>query len=224
MTEPPDGGAIRPASDEPQPTYHREPVPRAAGFDHAVPDHADPGYGDPGTVEFGEAGYPVPPGYPPYDPTLAQSPAPPPRRRRPLLIVSLVLGVVLLLCGGGGLTAFLLLRDGGGEGAPDPVNAVDNFLRAVYLEQDAGKAATMVCPAARDKTKINKKVDEVRGYARQYPNPRFRWTPPALTSQADQRAVVTTRLTMITGDERFAEQQLSLTVVEKTGWWVCDVG
>ncbi|WP_198348029.1 hypothetical protein [Plantactinospora sp. KBS50] len=232
------------AAAEPQPPVPAGTPARWPGATGPAPDKPGPPEPDErGTVEFGETGFPTPPGYPPYGPP-AYAPAhsgvpahpgtpaspatlpagaPPPGKRRHLLIASVVLGVVLLLCGGGGLTAFLLLRGGDGDGAPDPVAATDGFLRAVYLDRDVTEAAALVCPAARDKAKITKKIEEIEGYGTTYPNPRFRWTPPVVADQNSERAVVTTRLTMITGDERFAEQQLTLTVVDQAGWWVCEV-
>lgn len=218
--------------------------------DSATAERPDTGEG---TVESGPAGFPAPPGYPSYaqrpppshygpppgygppassgyGPTVVpgdgrQPPGPDPRpaRHRGVLIASIVLATALLLCGGGGFTAFLLLRDEGGEGAPEPVAAADGFLRAVYLDQDPDKAAGMVCPAARNRAKIVKKVAEIQDYRETYKNPRFRWTPPVVTDQGAEQAVVTTKLTMITGDERFSEQQLTLTVVRQSGWWVCEV-
>ncbi|MFB9238539.1 hypothetical protein ACFFWC_23920 [Plantactinospora siamensis] len=230
-------GAPPPYAPPPHPGEqpYPDPPPGATGNGPPTSPPAGPGAaggeggadlpGEGGTVEFGQAGFPNPPGYPPAEPAPATPPTQPGRRRRrPWVIASIVLGIVLLLCGGGGVTAFLLLRGGGGEGAPDPAAAADSFLRAVYLDRNADEAATLVCPAARDKAKISKKVQEVEGYGKTYPNPRFRWTPPTVTDQNPQRAVVTTKLTMITADERFAEEQLTLTVVDQTGWWVCEVG
>jgi hypothetical protein len=42
--------------------------------------------------------------------------------------------------------------------------------------------------------------------------------------QDADKAVVSTTLTVLTADDRSAEQQLRFTLVHKTGWWVCDVG
>ncbi|EWM67053.1 hypothetical protein MCBG_04186 [Micromonospora sp. M42] len=129
------------------------------------------------------------------------------------------------LCGGGGTAAFLVLRDAeNGQGAKEPQIAVDGFLKAVYQERDAEKAATFVCSAARDDEKIAAKVAEVRKYAEQYQNPRFRWSNPTVDNETGDRATVSARVTMTTADEKVAEQSLRFTVVRKTGWWVCEVG
>lgn len=181
-----------------------------AGFP-AAPGHPGP----PGQVGVG---YP-PPGQPPFGAVPN-----PPKKRRTLLVVSIVLAATLLLCVGGGVAAFLVIRNvENGEGAADPVAAVDGFLEAVYTDQNAEKAASLVCADARDSGQIEAKIDEVAGYARTYDSPRFRWVEPKLDERNAERALVSTTLTMVTADERAVEQQLRFLVVEKTGWWVCDV-
>ncbi|MEU3453108.1 hypothetical protein ABZ671_05835 [Micromonospora sp. NPDC006766] len=173
------------------------------------------------------------PGGPPHpeQPAGATSPAgplqdpPAPQQRRGLLITLIVLAAAILLCGGGGTAAFFALRNAeDGEGAKEPTVAVEGFLTAVYRDQDASKAATFVCSAARDDKKIAAKVTEVRQYAGQYRNPRFRWSTPTVDNQTDDRATVTTEVTMTTADEKVASQELRFTMVRKTGWWVCEVG
>ncbi|SBT52680.1 hypothetical protein GA0070621_4502 [Micromonospora narathiwatensis] len=161
----------------------------------------------------------------PYpDPAAPYQQAAAPKKRRGLLIASIVLAAAILLCGGGGTAAFLALRNAEeGEGAKEPAVAVDGFLGAVYHDQDARKAATFVCSAARDDKKIAAKVAEVRKYAEQYQKPRFRWTTPKVDNQTGDRATVSTKVTMITADEKVADQELRFTVVQKTGWWVCEV-
>ncbi|MCW3813171.1 hypothetical protein ONA91_01685 [Micromonospora sp. DR5-3] len=149
----------------------------------------------------------------------------PPKKRRGLLITSIVLAAAILLCGGGGTAAFLTLRNADeGQGAKEPAVAVDGFLTAVYQDRDARKAATFVCSTARDDKKIAAKVAEVEKYAAQYQNPRFRWTTPKVDNRTGDRATVTTKVTMTTSDEKVADQDLRFTVVQKTGWWVCEVG
>lgn len=168
--------------------------------------------------------YPGHPGYPPVQPGYPSHGAPQPKKRRGLLIASIVLAVVLVLCGGGAVTAFLLLRNAEtGEGAAEPVAAVNGFLKAVYTDQDAKKAAALVCSEARKESEIAKKIQEIKGYATTYKNPRFRWAEPKVEDQNAERAIVSTKLTMMTGDEKTSEQQLKFTVVNKTGWWVCEV-
>jgi flagellar basal body-associated protein FliL len=161
---------------------------------------------------------PPPPAYPPYPGTSE------PKKKRGLLIAAIALAVIMVLCVGGGVLAFLTLRNAEtGEGAKDPAVAVDEFLTAVYKDRDATEAASRVCAASRDEDKIAAKVAEVQKYASTYQNPRFRWTTPKVDNQTGERATVSTRLTMTTADEKVADQELRFTVVQKTGWWVCEV-
>jgi len=144
-----------------------------------------------------------------------------------LLIAVITLAVVFVLCAAGaGVAAFLLLREPDeGGGAAEPVAAVESFLNAVYVEQDAAAATALVCGEARDDGQaMAAKVDEVRRAAQTYTEPRYRWDPPKVESQTPERAIVATTVTLLTGDDRSAEQQLRFTVVHKTGWWVCEVG
>ncbi len=161
---------------------------------------------------------PAPPGYPPYQGAVE------PKKKRGLLIAAIALIVIMVLCVGGGVVAFLTLRNAeNGEGAKEPAVAVDEFLTAVYKDRNATKAASRVCAASRDDKKIAAKVAEVQKYAAEYQNPRFRWTSPKVDNQTGDRATVTTRVTMTTADEKVADQDLRFTVVQKTGWWVCEV-
>ncbi|MGW0431865.1 Rv0361 family membrane protein [Micromonospora sp. NPDC003197] len=169
----------------------------------------------PGQPQFPD----LPPGQPGYGP-----PPAPPKKRRGLLIVSIVLAVVLVLCGGGGVAAFLILRDTQtGTGAEAPEAAVENFLEAVYVERDAKKAAELVCSEARDDDAIKKKVDGIKTQIEATKDPKFRWTALKVDDKNEERAIVSTKLTLITSDEKMTEQQLKFTVVQKTGWWVCEV-
>ncbi|MEU2615866.1 hypothetical protein ABZ570_30495 [Micromonospora sp. NPDC007271] len=201
-----------PAGPYQQPAPH-QPAP-AGPYQQPIPHQPTPA---------GPYQYPAPPG--PYQ-NAAVPPQGPgaPKRRRGLLIVSIVLAAAVLLCGGGGTAAFLALRNAeDGQGAKEPTAAVEGFLIAVYRDQDAGKAATFVCSAARDDRKIAAKVAEVKKYAGQYQKPRFRWTAPKVDNQTGDRATVSTKVTMTTADEKVADQELRFTVVQKTGWWVCEV-
>ena len=56
-----------------------------------------------------------------------------------------------------------------------------------------------------------------------YATPRFDWDDPKVAEQNAERALVTVQLRMTTADEKTAEQRLRFTVVEKSGWWVCEV-
>jgi hypothetical protein len=159
-------------------------------------------------------------------PISPNEPAPPvasAKRRSAGVITLIVLGVVLLLCAGGGVSAYFLLRNVDGAGADDPKAAVTDFLTAMYTDQDARKAASLVCSESRDENKITKKVDEIKSSVRKYQNPRFRWDDPKVEQETSQRALVSANVTLSTGDDRVSQQRLSLTVVHKTGWWVCEV-
>jgi hypothetical protein len=208
--------------------HNGDPAHWPNGQPDSAPTHPSAG-GTPDQPPAPPQSAPYPQPAPSWQPAPYPQPAPSspsaPKTSRALLITSLVLAVVLVLCGGGGLAAFFLLRGApGGEGASEPVAAVDGFLRAVYTDRDANKAASLVCREARDSAKIRKKVDEVRNYSRSYDNPRFKWDVPKVDDQNADRAVVSVKLTMITGDDKTSDQQLRFTVVQKTGWWVCEVG
>ncbi|HEY3008597.1 MAG TPA: hypothetical protein VGJ63_11130 [Micromonosporaceae bacterium] len=206
MTQPPNGDAQRPEAVDPYATDGPATVPQPIPPGAAYPPPA-PG-----------AAYPPPgfPGVPSADPA--------PTKRRGLLIASIVLGFALLLCGGGGLGAWLYLNNvDRGHGAAGPTEAVDDFLRAVYTDQDADKAARLVCRDARDNAEITKKVDEIKAYATTYPNAQFDWDEPKVDDKTAKRATVTVKVTATTGDEREAEERLVFTVINDSGWWVCDV-
>ena len=146
------------------------------------------------------------------------------RQRRSSLWVPLALVITLLLCAAGATSVYLLLRNAdSGRGASDPATAVDHFMTAVYTDRDASAAADLVCREARDEPKLNARVNQIKSYASAYDQPAFRWSDPAVASQNDERAVVTLQLTMSTDDEKQAQQELTFTVVHKTGWQVCDI-
>ncbi|MEU4777949.1 hypothetical protein [Micromonospora sp. NPDC023633] len=202
MTQPPSGGPVGPPAGQP-------------GFP-ATPDAAAV---PPGPAGAGDPSIPPPPaGYPPYQPPAA------PKKKRGVLIAAIALAVILLLCAAGGVVTFLTLRDAeSGEGAKEPAVAVDEFLKAVYQERDADRAAGLVCSSSRDEKKIAAKVAEVEKHVSAHQNPRFRWSTPKVDNQTGDRATVTTKVTMTTADEKVADQDLRFTVVKKTGWWVCEV-
>ena len=131
----------------------------------------------------------------------------------------------MVLCGGGGVVAFLTLRNAEtGEGAKEPAVAVDEFLTAVYKDRDAdegGRLASAPPPATTRRSP--RRWPRCRSTPPRYQNPRFRWTTPKVDNQTGDRATVSTRLTMTTADEKIADQELRFTVVQKTGWWVCEV-
>jgi hypothetical protein len=226
--------ANQPVPGQPGAPYPGAPMPPGGpGLPHQPgPGQPYPGYppaGQPGhSPAPGESPYPpgaqpYAPGQPPYAPTQPYAPGgtQPPKKRGAVIVV-VVLVVLLLLCIGGSVAAFLLLRNA--EGAAEPVVAVENFLDAVYTDRDAALAATFVCRAARDERALVGKIAEIDAYAARYKTPRFTWTAPTVEEQDAERAVVSTTLTMATGDERTTQQKLTFTVVQSSGWRVCDVG
>jgi hypothetical protein len=229
---PPSEAPAPPPAAEPGPAETQEITP-AAGVPAAPLWTPPPWTGPqpptvpPGTHDWATTQQQAPPQWGPPAPGVPPYPAfpAPKRRRRGLLITAIVLAGVLLLCGGGGLAGYLVLRDvDTGEGAAEPVAAVESFLDAVYVKQNATAAATLVCGEARDVGALQDKVDEIQRNARTYPNPRYKWDPPKVEQQDAEKALVSTRLTVLTADDRSTAEQLRFTVVHKTGWWVCDVG
>jgi hypothetical protein len=174
--------------------------------------------------------YAVPPEAPaepiwsgPHQPSpLAPSPLPP-KGKRGALWVSLALTATLMLCAGGAASAYFLLRDADNPGSPDPATAVNRFLTAVYTQQDATAANDLVCRDARDQTKLTERVNEIKNYSNGYQDPVYHWDEPTVSSSGKDRARVTAEVTMSTGDEKMARQDLQFTVIRKTGWLVCEV-
>ncbi|WP_305787441.1 Rv0361 family membrane protein [Symbioplanes lichenis] len=205
--------------------WHTHP-PDHLAFHHSPPAEVQPG------VQHDQPTEAIPlrmlpqPWEVPFDPQHAEPhPAPPPpRQRRTGRWVALAVVLTLLILAGGAVSAILLLRDAdSGKGSPDPATAVDRFMTEVYTRQDATSAAEHVCREARDATQLTSRVAEIEGYATEYPAPVFAWNEPSVRSNTGDKALVDVQLTMTTDDERAARQQLTFTVVRKTGWLVCDV-
>jgi hypothetical protein len=196
--------------------WHTEP-PEHLAWQHSPPAETGPEPADPIW-----AGYPPAPPGPPWQ--VPPAPVQQPRNRRGGLWVSLALTVILLFCGGGAVSAYFLISNADtGKGAPDPASAVNRFLTAVYTQQDVDVAEKLVCRQARDKQKLTDRVNQIKNYANEYDGPTFRWSDPAVSNQSQERAVVTTQLTLSTDDEKQAQQALTFTTIHKTGWLVCDI-
>jgi flagellar basal body-associated protein FliL len=161
-------------------------------------------------------GWPGPDPYPPY-------PADPPKRRRGLIIVLVILVVVVVLGGGGAGAAYFLTRGQDGIGRPTPQAAVEDFLHAVYVDQNATKAAALTCHDARDPKKIAAKIDEISQQNKQYDAPRYTWGTPSTDQPGQDRAVLSTTVTLNTANSQQATQKLKFIVVHSEGWFVCDV-
>jgi hypothetical protein len=213
----------------PQPPYHPapptyEPAPPTAGF-------PQPGYGPPpgSAPPFPGSAPPFPGSAPPFPGSAPPgsfppyyAPQPAPRRRGPLIAV-IVLVVLIVLAGGGLAIAYLLHRNADGVGRNSASSAAQGFLEAVYVQQDAKKAAPFVCSAARDTKKLNAKINEIKQQDQQYEGPKYTWSDLATVSSTKNHAVISTTVTLTTANVQKATEKLKLTVVKSNGWFVCDV-
>ncbi|MEU7903326.1 hypothetical protein [Actinoplanes sp. NPDC049118] len=211
-----------------KPGEWRVTPPDHLAWEHSPPAEVQPGVQDDEPTEAISLSMLPQPWQVPFDPHSTETTmpvlTPAARQRRTGLRVSLALILTVLIFGGGAVSAVLLLRDGdSGKGEPDPVTAVNTFMTAVYVQQDAAAAGDVVCREALDQDLLNDRVDQIKGYANEYDAPSFSWTEPAVTRQTDDRATVVVPLTMTTEDEKAAQQQLTFTLVRKTDWLVCDV-
>jgi hypothetical protein len=206
--------------------WHTHP-PDHLAFHHSPPAEVQPGVQHDLPTEAIPLSMLPQPWQVPFDPQHTEPHPPPPaprQRRRTGRWVALAVVLTLLILAGGAVSAVLLLRDAdSGKGSPDPASAVDRFMTEVYTRQDATSAAEHVCREARNATQLGGRVADIRGYATEYPAPAFAWTEPSVTSNTGEKALVDVQLTMTTDDERAARQQLTFTVIRKTGWLVCDV-
>ena len=137
----------------------------------------------------------------------------------------MVVLVAALLLAGGASGAWWLLRDTDRDGAPTAVAAVEEFLRAVYQDQDAAAASALVCSAARDQESLEAKISSIRAYGDTYASPRFTWSEPEVVAESSELTTVAVTVTMATSDEKTADQPLQVSVLDKSphGWWVCDL-
>ncbi|MEV4704683.1 hypothetical protein [Actinoplanes sp. NPDC049316] len=209
-----------------KPGEWRTHPPEHLAFEHSPPAEVQPGVQHDQPTEAIPLSMLPQPWEVPFDPHATETVLtdPPPKRRRTALWVALALVLTLLLFGGGTLSALMLLRNAdSGKGSPDPATAVDRFLTAAYTQHDAAAAGDLVCREARDEDKLKQRIDQIKGYANAYQAPVFRWSEPAVSGQSEKKAVVAVQLTMTTDDEKAAQQELTFTVVHKTGWLVCDI-
>jgi hypothetical protein len=222
--QPPPTGPFHARHEKPG-EWHTQP-PEHLAFEHSPPAEVQPGVQRDQATEAIPLGMLPQPWQVPFDPHTTEAVAPEShvRQRRTALWVSLALVLTLLIFGGGAVSAFLLLRDAeNGRGAPDPATAVNRFMTAVYTQRDPVAAEEVVCREARDEQRIRSRVNEIKEYAGSYDDASFRWSDPVVSGQTAERATVTVQLTLTTGDEKAAQQQLTFTAVRKTSWLVCDV-
>jgi hypothetical protein len=137
----------------------------------------------------------------------------------------IALAGALVLCAGGGVATWLLTRDTDTDGAETPTLAVQSFLQAVYQDMDPAGAAALVCSESRDQGALETKIDEIRAYRETAVDPSFAWTDPTVVEELEELALVEVTVTITTGDEKTADQNLRVSVLDKdaNGWWVCDL-
>jgi hypothetical protein len=138
-------------------------------------------------------------------------------------VALIILVVVAVLGGSVAGAAYILTRDQDGVGSVTPQAAVEDFLRAVYVDQNVPKAAALTCHEARDRTKIRAKIDEIDQQNKQYDTPRYTWGTPTTEKSDRDRAVLSTTVTLGTANLQQATQKLRFTVIHSNGWFVCDV-
>jgi hypothetical protein len=171
--------------------------------------YAQPGYA-PNTGYLGAPGY-QPPG------------TPPPAKKRGLMITLLVIGLAVVLCGGGGAAAYFVFRDSGGKGQASPVDAVQGFLKAIYVDHDADAAANLVCSSSRDKNALIKRIDDIKSYDTSLKDPAYTWPAPTVEKQDTKSATVDADVKVTTSDDKVAESKLKFLTTNSSGWFVCEI-
>jgi hypothetical protein len=212
----PPGSPAQPTQPIPPTPSYPPPPPPSSGGPYAPPPYSPGGEYPQPTSPYLPPGSAVPYSYPP---------APPPRRRRGPALVVIVAVVAVLVLAAGGVTAWLLTRDPDRNGAQNPTAAVESFLQAVYVDQDPAAAADLVCSQARDEDALEAKINEIRSYQETQVNPTFSWDEPTVVEERDGLTLVQVTVSMVTGDEKTADQNLQVSVLDKdaNGWWVCDL-
>jgi hypothetical protein len=170
-------------------------------------------------------------GYQPMNPAAGPTPMglmpgmapPPPKRVGSAALASVVFVAMLVLCLGGGAISFLVVQSLEPRGTATPESALEGFLRSVFVEKDANRAADFVCVANRDDKELARLVFEVRAFASRYASANPRWSYPSVerTGKREARADVT--LTLSTVDQPVSKKQVGLLLIDHNGWWVCEV-
>lgn len=229
VSQPPYGDPAQPAQPDPPPAYQPpgyQPPAQQPAF--PPPAAQQPAFPPPAAQQWPAQQQPAPPpayqvasyGFPPEAGGAAGAA---PARGRAGLVATIALGVALLLCLGGGTAAFFLVRQGDDVGKDTPAAAVNDFLVAVYTDQDAAEANRLVCSDSRDSDELTRKIEQIKEYRKTLDQPRFTWADPTVSNQGEESATVDATVKILTADERTAEERLTFTVVKRAGWLVCEV-
>ncbi|GAA4217486.1 Rv0361 family membrane protein [Actinocatenispora rupis] len=149
-------------------------------------------------------------------------PPAPPRTRGGTVTVVVLIGVILL-CLGLGTTGYLLVGRVPAGGA-SPAAAASGLLDAVFHEQNVDTANRYVCAQQRDANSVKQLITEAARY--QGKGSGVTWTAPKQTSHDDDKAQVTSTLTLkrtVDGQSQSAHQTWTFQTVDEHGWRVCSI-
>jgi flagellar basal body-associated protein FliL len=216
-----------PTSGQPFPTAPQPYAQPGPPGQAAYPTSGQPAYPTSGMPISPAAGQttsfmPDPYGQGAYPGTGFLPPQPQPKKRG-LMITMIILGVVLVLFGGGGAAAFFVLRDSGGPGKSSPVEAVNEFLTAVYKNKDVEAAEKAVCGSSRNKNALIKRIDEIKKYESNLKEPTYTWGTPTVETQNASSATLNVQLKVTTSDDKVAESKLKVLATNDDGWFVCEI-
>jgi hypothetical protein len=156
-------------------------------------------------------------------PYQGMQPPPPPKKSRRLMITLIILALVVVLFGGGGTAVYFALKGAAGKGQASPVEAVNEFLKAVYKDRSAEAASRFVCSAARDRNALSKRIEAIRQYDASLKSPTYTWQTPTIEKQQGSEATVVAEVKVTTSDDREAKTKLSFVTTQDNGWWVCEI-
>jgi hypothetical protein len=162
-----------------------------------------------------------PPG--PMGPTPWPVAPPQPKRVGSAALAAAVFATVLVLCLGGGAISFFVVQSQEPRGTTTPESALEGFLRAVFVDRDATRAADFVCAENRDDRELARLVFEVRAFTSRNNSAETRWTYPEVRRTGKREASADVTLTLNTVGQRVSEKQVRLRLVDHNGWWVCEV-
>jgi hypothetical protein len=136
-------------------------------------------------------------------------------------MAALAFTVLLALCLGGGTVSFLVVQAIEPHGAATPRDAVEGFLRGVFTDRSADPAE-FICTENRDDKDLARLVFQVRELQRRYSSSDVQWTYPPL-DQASKSIDTTVTLHYSTVDGKTVDKPLRMLLVNRLGWWVCEV-